>query len=675
MEILRIILDNANPWVALSIAAVLGVFTVTLTGGAVRQTDEKTPIEILLVSLRRLALILLILVIPCFFLAVYGLAKWHLGSDANRYMESLYDQLTEASTNLWWSLIVVAVIPPFLKLSFERFITPQLSAFWRRFSLRQSADNLSDIRVENQRLKPQNFDPRTYYKNDQMFLGMSQNGDPIYMADEDFLKTHAKILGPTQTGKGVYKGVVLDQAIRKGWGVWFFDLKPDKFIYDIMRESCEISGRPAPGILDLNGVGPGNYSPFIGGTIRDRRERLVKAFKMAATGTNADHFKLKERAIIDYLMPYWDGSLAQLKRLLEGKHSAISESKHQWIREEGGDIFEKVAEFMNLPPLLANRENSLDIKQTMDEGKVMYVRSHTKDTLVRAATIALVDEMVQITLQKPLPHPTLVYIDECRFIVTDSLADALATVLGNGMCMGLAYQSILDLMNIPDKSLNGPSIRAGIETNTRLTISHGSDDIETAQWVSGKTGTVQKTVTRMERLQRNKSGAEQWSDERTVGTQEEALITSNQVLSFPERVAMLKRPGKLAELLFTCWVPVKELNGIPARQSEIQQQFSDLKNGARNSREDQPLEPQENDDDPVPDFENDTPAQPEHSIETSTTDSRVAKATYKPLTDDEAQSIEDAAASILQGQPTQKNTKTPAKSGVDLSDLDDIEGI
>lgn len=48
-------------------------------------------------------------------------------------------------------------------------------------------------------------------------------------------KVNIKILGATQTGKGVIQGVIADQAILKNWGLWFWDQKPDKFIYSIMN--------------------------------------------------------------------------------------------------------------------------------------------------------------------------------------------------------------------------------------------------------------------------------------------------------------------------------------------------------------------------------------------------------------------------------------------------------
>ena len=125
--------------------------------------------------------------------------------------------------------------------------------------------------------------------------------------------------------------------------------------------------------------------------------------------------------------------------------------------------------------------------------------------------------------------------------------------------------------NLPDKSLNADSIRGGIDTNTQVTLSYRANDFETAKWVSDQTGLGQKTVTKMEKVDVNKAGAEVWGEERSVGQVEENFITTNQLLSLPPRVSALIRPNTLATLLYTCWIPVKSPQGMPGRNSATAQ--------------------------------------------------------------------------------------------------------
>lgn len=572
MDLLRLILLNTNPGLTAVFSLLIGILLVLSVTGAVRETDETTALEVFLVWLRRAIIILLLVSLPAFILGLYVYSYAIYGYDwgrANQFMDMWFGEFKAAISELWWSLLVVLVMPMFVRAVMLRFIRPALSNWARKFRVKQSGDALSDIRVEIGKIKAKDFDPRSYYKDGYMFLGMDENGQPIYMEDEVFRKNHKKVLGPSQTGKGVLLGVLIDQAIKKGWGVWFVDQKPDDFIYDIMREACELYGREEPTIVDLNGVGPGSYAPFVFGTKRERRERVVKAFGMADTGTNADFFKRNERAVMDYLMPLWDGTLSHLEKLIRGKHPEIDDVKRQWIRANCGGIESNVSEFMQLDTLRATEEESFNVSDALTKGDVVYIRSHMKDTIVRKGCIAMLDELVQVALRKPLPAPVFLVLDECRFVVSDTLADALATVLSKGINMALAYQSVLDLLNLPDQSLNAESIKVGIETNTQVTLSYRANDFDTAEWVSNQTGEAQRTVSKLEKVDVNKGGAEVWGDERSVGQEGENLITTNQLLALPPRVCALIRPNTLSTLLYTSWINIKEVKGIPDRNAKI----------------------------------------------------------------------------------------------------------
>lgn len=574
MEILRSILLNTNPGLTALFSLLIGVLLVLSVTGAVRETDETTALEVFMVWLRRAIIILLMVSLPMCIAGLYVYSfvvydnNW---SAANQFMDLWFGEFKAAVYELWWSLLVVLALPMFIRTLMLRFVRPALSNWARKFRVKQSGDALSDIRVEVGKIKAKNFDPRSFYLPGQMFLGLDEQGEAIYMDDETFLKNHKKVIGPSQTGKGVVLGVLLDQAIMKGWGAWFVDQKPDDFICDIMGESCERHRRPSPKYLDLNGVGPGAYAPFAHGTRRERRERVVKAYGMADSGTAADFYKRNERKVLDFIMPFWDGSLRQLDALLRGKHPEINDAKRNWIRENSGSLDSNTSEFMQLESLLATPEESFNVSDALLGGDVVYIRSNMKDTIVRKGCIALLDEVVQVTLRNKLPRPVFIVLDEIKFIVSDTLADALATILSKGMNMALTYQAITDLLNLPDKSLNAESIRGGIDTNTQVTLSYRANDFETAKWVSDQTGLGQKTVTKMEKVDVNKAGAEVWGEERSVGQVEENHITTNQLLALPPRVSALIRPNKLSTLLYTCWIPVKNPKGMPGRNEVIPQ--------------------------------------------------------------------------------------------------------
>jgi hypothetical protein len=81
-------------------------------------------------------------------------------------------------------------------------------------------------------------------------------------------------------------------------------------------------------------------------------------------------------------------------------------------------------------------------------------------------------------------------------------------------------------------------------------------DTETAEWASDQTGEVQKAVTRMEGIQTNDMGGEEWEKRRLLNRETENYIPMNVFRMLPDRTGVLFRPGELATVLYVCWVPV-----------------------------------------------------------------------------------------------------------------------
>ena len=716
MEILRFILLNTDPGLTTVFCFLIGVLLLLAVTGAVKESDDATVMDLAFLYVRRCAMILIFACGPLLVVGMYIYAYSVYGYDGDRatqFMSLWYGEFRKSIADLWWCFLVVLSAPMFLRMIMLRWVRPKINGWKRKFRVQASGDALSDIRVDMDKLKAKDFNPQDFYLEGQMFLGLDDTGAGIYMADELFRKNHSKVIGPSQTGKGIMLGVLLDQAIMKGWGAWFVDQKPDDFIYDIMRESCERHGRPAPLVLDLNGVGPGSYGPFIGGSRRERRERVVKTFAMADNGTNADFFKREERKVLDYLMPLWDGTLGQLAKLLKGNHPEINDVMKSWVREKNGSIESNVSEFMQLDTLRATVEESFKVEEALRSGAVVYVRSNINDTIVRKACIALLDELVQIALKKPLAHPTYLVLDEIRFIVSQTLADALATVLSKNVFMALTYQALTDLLNLPDKTLNAQSIKGGIDINTQITLTYRANDFETAEWLASLTGKAQKTVTKMEKVEINKGGAELWGDERSVGQVEETTVTTNQLLALPARVSALIRPNHLAVIIYTCWISVKEFKGLPPRnpaqppapQATIAADaVTALKATSEVAEEDPFTSPSATNEDPFASLEDVNEEDPFAALENAENDPFASIDTneitgpsedpfaqtnandderftpepmpQKPagkakLTADQKAAIEAAGIAITSPRPPKPKPAAP----VDLSSLDDIEGI
>ncbi|MFW5402754.1 triK protein, partial [Yersinia sp. 1252 StPb PI] len=218
--------------------------------------------------------------------------------------------------------------------------------------------------------------------------------------DEEFKSKNLKILGATQTGKGVIQQVLIDQSIWKGWGVWFMDQKPDDFIYSVMVQSCNHWKRTLPVILDLTGESIGSYAPFEHGVLRERLQRFNKSFGLTGKGTDGDHYKGINRQVMTFLSDYWDGTLQHLDKLISGKDNAIPENKREWIFDSTLNIRIKLDEWKLLPQLFPKKGEGFNVQKELEEASVVYIKGRQDDDLIREVCSSLLIEWKDCIIKK-----------------------------------------------------------------------------------------------------------------------------------------------------------------------------------------------------------------------------------------------------------------------------------
>ncbi len=435
-----------------------------------------------------------------------------------------------------------------IKTLLQRYALPRWSAWWSYRRVAQRDDSASDVRAEAQRLIPKDFRPERYYQREQIFLGLNNQSKPITVAVSKWQTENQKIIGPTQTGKGVLIGVQLDQAIRQHMCTIFIDPKPDKHALAIMKQACTASDRQLI-TLDFNGYLPGKWAPFRTGTEREIKTRLYTALGLMETGNESDFFKIKERQIIDSLFPHWDKEIHSLYKALEGMDSPPA-------RAQG-----IINEFRTLKSINPGKHRGVDIERALKENAVIYVRASITDPLIIQVCSLLIQCILQsamrmYTNQERESHLFLC-IDEVRFMVTDLLADTLATITGANAHLAIAYQSLEDIRNIKDINVNAKSVEKSINVNCKSTIYYQAADFETAVYAAEQTGTRQASRYRYS-VNQNILGGETYDNKHTISQEEQAYISTNTLLMLPERVAVHKRPNQLAELLYTAWINVEK---------------------------------------------------------------------------------------------------------------------
>lgn len=565
IEFLRWIYENAYPNITYLVIFILAFLIQFTFSGHVTKKSDLGAWEHIVMHMRSKLLVAYILLLVLFNAYVLIIASMQLGREgAMEYMGMVYENMFSKVKNISAivSILTVFVLPYFFHLIHRRYLKPKISAFKRRYRVSQTGDTLSDIRVESDTYKSKDFEVRKFYKDGFIFMGLDENNEPIYLTDDEFKSKNLKILGATQTGKGVIQQVLLDQAIWKGWGAWFFDQKPDDFIYSVLVGSCKHWNRSPPVVLDLTGESNGKYSPFEYGPLRERLQRFNKVFGLVGKGTDADHYKNINRQIMTFLSDYWDGTLGHLDKLLNGKDKSIPDNKREWVFENTINIRTRLDEWKLLPHLFTNKGEGFNVAEEINKASVVYVRARQDDELIRDVCSALLVEWKDCIVKKNHTKHIFTSLDEAKFCISTTVASALATILSKDANIALAYQERDDIKNVPDQTVDGEALKNQVETNTLITLSYKCG-YDTAEWVANNTGTVQKSITRMEGVETDGFGAESWSGNRVIGSEAETYISINSILSLNKRVGIFMNNEGLAKYIFTSWIPVKEKVNLP----------------------------------------------------------------------------------------------------------------
>lgn len=571
VEILRWVYNNAYPNLTYFFVFILAVLIQFTFSGHVTKGKDLSAWQHIVMHLRKTILIAYLVIFALANLYIVIIAAKNMGKDgAIEFLKTIYSNMANnlIGVSSILSIATIFLLPYFFHLLKRRYLNPKISAWKRKYRVSQTSDTLSDIRIEKDRFESKTYEVRKYYKDGFIFMGLDENEEPVYITDKEFKGKNLKILGATQTGKGVIMQVLLDQAIMKGWGAWFVDQKPDDFIFSVMSESCKHWGMPAPIILDFTGESIGDYAPFQSGNKRERLQRFYKLFGLEKSGTDADHYKNLNRQVMTFVSDYWDGTLQNLEQILSGKDKSIPEEKRDWIFENSLNIRVRLDEWKLIPNLFPKQGCGFNLQEALNNASTVYIRSRQDDELLREVVTSLLVEWKDCIIKKEHTKHIFTVLDEVKFCISPTVASSLATVLSKDANIALAYQERDDLKSNPDRTVDGEMIKNQVETNTLMSLYYACSQ-ETAEWISKNTGTIQKSINKLERVSTDGFGAENWEGERMIGSEKEYFVTENTIQSMSPRVGVFKNSQNLAKYLFTSWIPVEEKKELPKREQNI----------------------------------------------------------------------------------------------------------
>ena len=535
----------SDPWFWVCFTALL--YTNTVIGFFPLSSDrELTAGEHFLMHARRILLLMFLVPIPGFPLLLWFLATSVTGNIAAA--NNIVDIVIISQAGRMWGLIAGGLLAGLLtRIIFLRYLYPHFSSWYIFRRVSQRGDQVSDIRTEADRYREKNFRPGKYYKARKMFIGLHQDNKPLYVAMEDWKNWNQRLVGATQTGKGILFGVQLDQSVRQGFCTVFFDVKPDKHALGIMRKACEETGRRLV-TVDFNGELPGKWSPFRTGTDREIKTRLMQAYNLAERGDTADFYKISEREFLESVFDKWNKELIDLPKLLR-----VSAKPPPTVTN-------LTREMLALSALKPGRSKGVDIERVLRENAVLYVRSSSTDPVVKRATrmflLCLLQATTRMYRRRERSSHLFIGIDEVKFIATDILGDMLATITGFDCHIAIAYQSLGDLKSVNRRLVNVEALEFSVENNCKMSLYYQPNDFETAEYAARQSGTKQASRYRMN-VDINKAGGEVYAERNLITQEEVYYIHPNTLMMLPSRVAMAKMPGRLAEIVHTSWVAVE----------------------------------------------------------------------------------------------------------------------
>lgn len=537
------------------------IFTGFLIGMAPLMTHKDQSFhEIVFVWMRRSIIFLsfLLLFVPFVMLYLYDMTTHNQLADSSGNFQRWFITLAKTS---WPKAVIAAILGISGRFLTRRYVVPIYSAILRKLRNNQTDEKLTDIREEKSRFEIKNFVPSKLYKNELILVGLDEKNNPVYIPASTWYETNMQIIGPTRYGKGVILGGIMEQAIMRGDTLFYIDPKNDKFAPHVMYQAAKAAGRKFY-YLTLHDEGIGQWAPFAGGTVRDGLARIEIAYGLEFTGDpGTDYYKSQERmALVKNFEK--TRNLESLKKLMEA--------------EDANRINAELVRWTGVQSLCPKNGKGFSIEKALLENAVVYVQGHLDDSVIKTATKIFIVELIQearrLASQRKA-HLTAA-IDEVSFLASKQLAQALATAVGFDVNFILAYQSQEDLLNIDDKTVNAKYVHQSINVNSQIKAVYGGADFDTAEWIANLSGTIVKSVTKMEKTEVSHAGGEIWENNRTIGTEAENYINTNVVLTLPPRVCVFVQPRHLATILFSSFVPVKDMSSLTEFLAQKNKQYA-----------------------------------------------------------------------------------------------------
>jgi hypothetical protein len=280
------------------------------------------------------------------------------------------------------------------RIGYDRWLVPKLSALKRRSVKEQKTDKLTDIKTEWQKYPSKTFDPREHFRDDALFMGLTEKDEPIHIPWDLFYANG-------------------EQLIKKGDFVCYLAPKLEKYMEQILWTYAQEYGRKFH-LLDLSDDGPGFWHPFAEGTREEQEECLIAGLGLGDAGDpKSNHYRQEDLAAIFASKP---GSF-RIADILAALDKSDPKNRERAVYREL-TMWSRIRSLSYGSPA-----ESFSLDQALLDGAVVYVRgSLSNERIIKAmaAFMRLVRLRAAALQRRRTSHATM-FVDEASVLVSEEL--------------------------------------------------------------------------------------------------------------------------------------------------------------------------------------------------------------------------------------------------------------
>ena len=365
-----------------------------------------------------------------------------------------------------------------------------------------------DLNITDVEFKTLKYDLRKKleeYKNKpELFLGLTDDGKDVSIPEE-LANLNLHCMGSIGSGKTATVMLPLAiQALNKGYGACFIDLKGDKALIKSVQNKCKELGKK----FYFFSIDPKekteNYNPLASGGASTKVDRIMTALKLDKEGAAA-FFSGEQRLAFT----------AVLKDLMEKEKNVNFKSVLNLLRNpdylnklkiDEKDVKGLISAISNIAEFPMINEDGIDLNKIMDEGSVVYfnLRPQINSQVAQAiGRMLMVDFKFWSAYRNEHLPKFFIFIDEFQVIASESFIEIISQVRNANYCLVLANQSMGNLLNVSS------AFQKIVTENTHVKIVFAQ--FEDAKYWSSVSGSI-----RVEEAMMRMESGEMFNEDKTV---------------------------------------------------------------------------------------------------------------------------------------------------------------